>query len=108
MRIKVSFLIKFAYNLLERSTGLRNILLVCKHPNFMSTHNVSMSISLVFYKILKESAYKEGPSTGFFWAFIVIIREVPWTALQFMQTSKCSVRGNLYNKWNVSQGCNVQ
>ena len=57
MRIKVSFLIKFAYNLLELSTGLRNILLVCNHPNFMSTHNVSMSISLVSYKILNfESA----------------------------------------------------
>ena len=52
MRIKVSFLIKFAYNLLELSTGLRNISLVCKHPNFMSIHNVSMSISLVSYKIL--------------------------------------------------------
>ena len=60
MRIKVSFLIKFAYNLLELSTGLRNIFLVCKHPNFMSTHNVSMSISLVSYKILNfESASRK-------------------------------------------------
>ena len=60
MRIKVSVLIKFAYNLLELSTGLRNILLVCNHPNFMSTHNVSMSISLVSYKILNfESASRK-------------------------------------------------
>ena len=60
MRIKVSFLIKFAYNLLELSTGLRNISLVCKHPNFMSIHNVSMSISLVSYKILNfESASRK-------------------------------------------------